>query len=43
MTSPLTPKTHRASFALPDEATARRVFDLLTESLFESEAAVAAC
>jgi len=43
MTSPLTPKTHRASFALPDEATARRVFDLLTESLFEGEAAVAAC
>jgi len=36
------PKTHRASFALPDEPTARRVSDLLTEYLFEGEAAVAA-
>src|SRR5579872_2399055 len=42
MTETLTPKTHRASFALSDEATAKRVSDLLTESLFEGEAAVAA-
>src|SRR5579863_7870278 len=42
MTETLTPKTHRASFALRDEATAKRVSDLLTESLFEGEAAVAA-
>ena len=42
MTETLTPKTHRASFALRDEQTARRVSDLLTESLFEDEAAIAA-
>ncbi len=42
MTSIPIPKTPRASFTLADEATARRVSDLLTESLFESEAAVAA-
>ena len=42
MTSTLTPQTHRATFAIGDEATARRVSDLLTESLFEGEAAVAA-
>jgi ribosomal protein L11 methyltransferase len=42
MTSAPASKTYRASFALRDEATARRVSDLLTESLFEGEAAVAA-
>ncbi len=42
MTSTLTPQTHRATFAIGDEATARRVSDLLTESLLEGEAAVAA-
>jgi len=36
------PKAHRATFTLPDEPTARRVSDLLTENLFEGEAAVAA-
>jgi ribosomal protein L11 methyltransferase len=38
----LTPQTHRATLAIGDEPTARRVSDLLTESLFEGEAAVAA-
>jgi ribosomal protein L11 methyltransferase len=42
MTSTLTPQTHRATLEIGDEATARRVSDLLTESLFEGEAAVAA-
>jgi ribosomal protein L11 methyltransferase len=42
MTSTLTPQTHRATLAIGDEATARRVSDLLTESLFEEETAVAA-
>jgi ribosomal protein L11 methyltransferase len=42
MTSPLTPATHRASFALADETTARRVVDTLTEVFFEGDAAVAA-
>src|SRR5712672_3244526 len=37
----LTPSTHRASFAIGSEQTARRVVDLLTESFFEGEAAVA--
>jgi ribosomal protein L11 methyltransferase len=40
--SPITPSTHRASFAIGDEATARRVVDFLTESFFEGEAAIAA-
>ncbi len=34
--------THRASFALADEAAAKRVADLLTEVFFEGEAAIAA-
>jgi ribosomal protein L11 methyltransferase len=34
--------THRASLAIGDEQTARRVVDMLTEVLFEGEAAVAA-
>jgi len=42
MTSTLTPQTRRATLAIGDEQTARRVSDLLTESLFEGEAAIAA-
>jgi ribosomal protein L11 methyltransferase len=42
MTSPLTPSTHRASFAIGNEHTAKRVVDLLTESFFEGQAAIAA-
>src|ERR1700726_1053464 len=36
------PATCRASFAIGNEATARRVVDLLTESFFEGHAAIAA-
>ena len=39
---PLTPATHRTSFAIGDEATARRVVDVLNESFFEGQAAIAA-
>jgi ribosomal protein L11 methyltransferase len=42
MSSALTPSTHRASFAIGDERTAKRVVDLLTESFFEGQAAIAA-
>src|SRR6202158_2070322 len=42
MTSTLTPITHRASFAIGSEQTARRVVDLLTESFFGGRAAIAA-
>ena len=42
MTSTLTPSTHRASFAIGNEQTAKRVVDLLTESFFEGQAAIAA-
>src|SRR5271168_1895339 len=42
MTTTLTPQTHRATFAIGNETAARRVADLLTESLNEGEAAVAA-
>jgi len=42
MASTITPSTHRATFAIGSEQTARRVFDLLTESFFESQAAIAA-
>jgi ribosomal protein L11 methyltransferase len=42
MTSTLTPQTHRATLAIGDEQTARRVSDRLTESLDEAEAAVSA-
>jgi ribosomal protein L11 methyltransferase len=38
----LTPATHRASFAIGDAQTARRVVDVLTEIFFDGEAAVAA-
>ncbi|MBX9646511.1 MAG: 50S ribosomal protein L11 methyltransferase [Xanthobacteraceae bacterium] len=37
-----TPATHRASFAIGDEKLAKRVVDLLTESFFEGQAAIAA-
>jgi ribosomal protein L11 methyltransferase len=42
MTSTITPATCRASFAIGDEATAKCVVDLLTESFFEGQAAIAA-
>jgi ribosomal protein L11 methyltransferase len=42
MTSTLTPSIHRASFAIGNEQTAKRVVDLLTESFFEGQAAIAA-
>ena len=38
----LTPSTHRATFAVGREQAARRVVDLLTESFFEGQAAIAA-
>src|SRR3954468_9065609 len=38
----VTPATPRATFAIGDEATARRVVDLLNESLDDAETAVAA-
>src|SRR3954447_26772864 len=40
--STLTTSTSRAQFAIGDEQIARRVVDLLTESFFEDQAAVAA-
>jgi ribosomal protein L11 methyltransferase len=42
MMAPLTPATHRATFAIGDEQTAKRVADLLTENFFDGEAAIAA-
>jgi ribosomal protein L11 methyltransferase len=42
MTSILIPHTTRATFAIGDERTARRVVDLLNESLDEGQAAIAA-
>src|SRR6202166_101718 len=42
MTSTLTPSTCRASFAIGNEQTAKRVVDLLNESFFEGQAAIAA-
>jgi ribosomal protein L11 methyltransferase len=42
MTSTLTPSTHRASFAIGNEQAAKRVVDLLNESFFEGQAAIAA-
>src|SRR5580698_9938489 len=42
MPSSLTSSTHRASFAIGNEQTAKRVVDLLTESFFEGQAAIAA-
>jgi ribosomal protein L11 methyltransferase len=42
MTSTLTPRTSRATFAIGSELTARRVVDRLTESFLEGLAAIAA-
>jgi ribosomal protein L11 methyltransferase len=42
MTSTLTPSTCRATFAIGNEQTAKHVVDLLTESFFEGQAAIAA-
>jgi ribosomal protein L11 methyltransferase len=42
MSSAITPATHRANFAIGSEATAKHVVDLLTESFFEGQAAIAA-
>src|SRR5476649_1134815 len=42
MTSTITPSTHRASFPIGSEQTAKRVVDLLTESFFEGQASIAA-
>jgi ribosomal protein L11 methyltransferase len=42
MTSTLTPSTSRATFAIGSEQTAKHVVDLLTESFFEGQAAIAA-
>jgi ribosomal protein L11 methyltransferase len=42
MASTITPSTHRATFAIGSEQAARRVFDLLNESFFEGQAAIAA-
>ncbi|MEH2562572.1 50S ribosomal protein L11 methyltransferase [Bradyrhizobium sp. AZCC 2289] len=42
MTSTRTPSTHRASFAIGSEQTAKHVVDLLTESFFEGQAAISA-
>jgi ribosomal protein L11 methyltransferase len=38
----IAPTTHRATFAIGNEQTARRVVDLLAESFFEGQAAIAA-
>jgi ribosomal protein L11 methyltransferase len=42
MSSTITPATHRANFAIGSEVTAKNVVDLLTESFFEDQAAIAA-
>jgi ribosomal protein L11 methyltransferase len=42
MTTTFTPSTHRATFAIGNEYVAKRVVDLLTESFFEGQAAIAA-
>jgi ribosomal protein L11 methyltransferase len=42
MVSTLTPSTHRATFAIGNEQTAKRVLDLLTESFAEHQTAIAA-
>ena len=42
MNSTLTPSTHRATFPIDNEQTAKRVVDLLGESFFEGHAAIAA-
>src|SRR6266496_896438 len=42
MASTLTPSTHRATFAIGNEQTAKRVVDFLTESFFEGQGTIAA-
>jgi len=42
MTSAPTPATHKASFTVADEPTARQTVDVLTEVFFDGDAAVAA-
>ena len=42
MTPTVTPSTRRASFAIGNEQAAKRVVDLLNESLFEGQAAITA-
>ena len=42
MTSTVSPTSHRATFPIGNEQTAKRVLDLLSESFFESDAAIAA-
>jgi len=42
MVSTVTPSTHRATFAIGNEQTAKRVLDLLTESFAEHQTAIAA-
>ena len=42
MTSALTPSSTRASFAIGNEQAAKRVVDILNESFFEGQAAIAA-
>jgi ribosomal protein L11 methyltransferase len=42
MTSTVSPTSHRATFPIGNEQTAKRVVDLLSESFFESDAAIAA-
>jgi len=42
MNSNVTPSTHRATFPIGNEQTAKRVVDLLGESFFEGHAAIAA-
>ncbi|HKO70110.1 MAG TPA: 50S ribosomal protein L11 methyltransferase [Bradyrhizobium sp.] len=42
MQSTPTPSTHRASFAIGNEQSAKRVIDVLTESFVEGQAAIAA-
>jgi ribosomal protein L11 methyltransferase len=42
MIDTVTPSTTRATFAIGDEASAKRVVDLLNESFFEGQAAIAA-
>jgi ribosomal protein L11 methyltransferase len=41
-TTTLTPSTHRATFAIGNEHVAKRVVDVLNESFFEGQAAIAA-
>jgi ribosomal protein L11 methyltransferase len=42
MTMTLTPRTHRATFAIGNEQMAKRVADLLTENFFDGDAAISA-